>query len=322
MDDDASVGRSAYAAGAGRGRLAGDLRSGGSCGRSGSGVGPVHGAEDRAADGFQQRFDGRAHRPEARLRTCHQAHQCSRRCVRQAGGDGGRRHHGRPGDGGCTSSPPGRCRGRARDSRSQLQRQCTRNCRTGDRAGRRPHHQLLGDIAEADRGGGRRLPVSDRAVRCLAGAGPGPRHPRAGLRQRRPAVCRRRLGAGPGRCVRGGLGWRAECGCRRTRPSHVSRRVAQICQRGRASPGGGGLRGGGADHGARGARQRPVRPVHVRRRRQAGEPGSRPGRRPSRRHVRHRAGDRVGERSVRCMGGRIRRRVRRAAGARLREGGL
>ena len=62
--------------------------------------------------------------------------------------------------------------------------------------------------------------------------------------------------------------------------------------------------------------------LRVRRRGQAAEPGPLPGRRPPGQHVRHRARLGAGERRVRRVGGGLGLRVRRAAGARLRQGGL
>ena len=82
------------------------------------------------------------------------------------------------------------------------------------------------------------------------------------------------------------------------------------------------LRGGGPGHRPRGDRRRPLRQLRLRRRRQAVEPGPVPGRRPPRQHVRHRARVGAGERRVRSVGGGLGRRVRHAAGARLRQGGL
>ena len=121
-------------------------------GADGGEVGRTRRAQDRVADGFQQRLDRGPEGQTAGVRARDRACQRRRRRVRLARGDRGRRHHGRPGEGGRGGTASRRDRGRACHRRPQRQRQRAAGGRAGDRPGRHPHRQLLGHLAGADRG--------------------------------------------------------------------------------------------------------------------------------------------------------------------------
>ena len=201
-------------------------RRGGRAGR-GSGGRRARRAQDRAADGHEQRLGRGLQGQAAGVRARDQACQRRRRRIRPARGGRHRRHHGRAGDGGGGSAASRRGRGRACHGRPQRQRQRAADRGAGDRSRGHPHRQLLGHVPGADGRRRQRFPVSNRAFRRLAGARPRPRRARAGLRQCRPAPCRRPLGAGACRRFRSRLGRRPRLHPGRPRPDRLPGRAAR-----------------------------------------------------------------------------------------------